>query len=149
MLGINCRYDGSSALNKELIEFLNSKNLNPIPICPEQLGGLPTPRKRCEIAGDGFGVLSGKDKVYAEDGEDVTAYFIKGAEEALKIARIANVRIAILRSLSPSCGVDKIYDGTFTGKVKNGCGVTATILKMDGIEILSEKELERLQVKFE
>jgi uncharacterized protein YbbK (DUF523 family) len=141
LLGINCRYDGSSAFSAKIVEFLKKKKLNPIPVCPEQLGGLPTPRKRCEIA-DGFAVLRGESKVYTKDGEDLTSFFLRGAEETLKIAEIVNARKAILKLLSPSCGAGKIYDGTFLSREKNGYGVTAALLKLRGIEVLSENLID-------
>jgi uncharacterized protein YbbK (DUF523 family) len=141
LLGINCRCDGSSSFNKKIFEFLKKNALNPIPICPEQLGGLPTPRKKSEINGDGFSVLKGLGKVYTEDGNDVTSFFIKGANEALKIAKTLKVNIAILKSLSPSCGVGEIYDGTFSKKIKEGYGVTSALLLLNDIEIFNENSI--------
>ena len=140
LLGIRCRYDGGSKLSRDVLEFLK-KGFTPIPVCPEQLGGCPTPRKKCEIAGDGFGVLRGEDRVYAEDGEDMTEYYVKGAEETLKIAKLVNAKLAIMKSLSPSCGAGEIYDGTFSGKTKSGWGVTAALLKMNGIEVVNERDV--------
>ncbi len=145
LLGIRCRYNGGSKFNRDVIDFLKRKGFTPIPVCPEQLGGRPTPRKKCEIAdGDGFGVLKGKSKVYTEDGEDITKDFIKGAEETLKIARLVDAKLAIMKSLSPSCGTGEIYDGTFSGKIIEGWGVTAALLKMNGIDVVSEKDIAKL-----
>ncbi len=143
LLGINCKYDGSSSFNSKVVEFLKKRNLNPIPVCPEQLGGLPTPRKKCEIKDDGFLVLKGMSKIYTKEGEDMTSFFIKGAEETLKIAKIVNAKIAILKSFSPSCGPGKIYNGTFSNKPKSGYGVTAALLKLNGIELLDENTINK------
>lgn len=136
LLGVNCRYDGKNSINRTVFEFIKKEDLNPIPVCPEQLAGLPTPRKRCEIEGDGFGVLDRVSRVISEDGEDVTEFFIKGAREALKIAEITSSKIALLKSKSPSCGAGRIYDGTFTGSFRRGYGVTAALLKKNEIEVI-------------
>jgi uncharacterized protein YbbK (DUF523 family) len=136
LLGINCRYDGGNSKNQKVFEFLEKNDLNPIPLCPEQLAGLPTPRVKCEIAGDGFDVLRGVCEVYSKDGRVFTPSFVKGAEETLKIAKIVRARMALLKSLSPSCGAGKIYDGSFSGRIRNGFGVTAALLKLNGIEII-------------
>ena len=101
-------------------------------ICPEQLGGLTTPRKPSEI---------NKDKVINEIGEDVTLNFEKGAKEVLKIAKIYNVNKAILKEGSPSCGVNKIYDGTFSGNKINGMGICASLLKENNIKVISSEDL--------
>jgi uncharacterized protein YbbK (DUF523 family) len=145
LLGIRCRYDGGSKFSKDVIEFLKRKGFTPIPVCPEQLGGCSTPRKKCEIAGDGFGVLKGESRVYAEDGEDMTEYFVKGAKETLRIAKLVDAKMAIMKSLSPSCGAGKIYDGSFSGKIKEGWGVTAALLKINGIKVVSERDIASLE----
>jgi uncharacterized protein YbbK (DUF523 family) len=136
LMGINCRYDGKNSINRDAFEFIDKENLNPVPVCPEQLAGLPTPRKRCEIEGDGFEVLEGKSKVISEDGKDMSEFFIKGAKEVLKIAKITGSKIALLKSRSPSCGAGNIYDGTFTGNIRKGYGVTAALLRKNGIEVI-------------
>jgi len=139
LIGVKCRYDGSDALNDWVIELSNRFKL--IPVCPEQLGGLPTPRKCCEIVGgDGFDVLKGNARVLSEDGIDLTERFLRGAYETLRIAKTLNVERAILKDLSPSCGVECIYDGTFSGKVRRGVGVTTALLIMNGIEVGSVKK---------
>lgn len=104
-----------------------------IPICPEQLSGLTTPRDPSEIK-DG--------EVVTNNGKDVTDEFKKGAEETLKIAKLFNAKEAILKQRSPSCGCGQIYDGTFSGKIIKGDGVTADFLKKNGIKVISEEELE-------
>ena len=126
LLGVNCRYDGGNNHSDKIDEFL--KDYEIIPICPEIMGGLPTPR----IASERL-----KDKVITKDGRDVTKQYIKGAEECLFLAKKYNVKKALLKLRSPSCGNEKIYDGTFTHTVIDGDGVTAELLKNNGIEIIS------------
>lgn len=138
LLGFNCRYNGGNNIDKDLVEFLKDKEY--IIACPEQLGGLPTPRSSCEIvAGEGKDVLDGKCKIIDKQGEDVTIPFIKGAEETLKIAKLYNINMAILKKRSPSCGSINIYDGSFDGKIKKGSGVTAELLRKNNILVLNEE----------
>jgi len=111
-----------------------------IPLCPEQLGGLPTPGEPQEIVGGtGEDVLRGKANVITASGRDVTKNFLRGAKETLRITKSLGVKEAVLKSCSPSCGCGKIYDGTFSGKLKDGNGVTAALLKEHGIRIKNEK----------
>lgn len=143
LLGINCRYDGSAKSNKALMELAADGKV--IPICPEQLGGCPTPRNRCEIAGGtGKDVLAGRCSVKSEAGTDMTESFINGARETLKLAKACKVERAILKSRSPSCGFGKIYDGSFSGRLIDGNGVTAELLNQNGIELFSEETIEEL-----
>jgi len=130
LLGINCKYSGDNNLNNKIIEYLKDKEV--IPICPEQLGGLKTPRIASEIVGD---------KVINREGQDVTKEYKKGAEESLYIAKLLGVKKALLKESSPSCGSNTIYDGTFTGNKINGIGITAKLLKENGIEVISENEV--------
>ena len=141
LLGIKCAWDGKDRhRNKKVIELSKKEVL--IPICPEQLGGLPTPRIPSEIQGcSGEKVLDGKCKIKNKSGEDVTKQFIKGAEEALKIAKLFNIKEFIAKSKSPSCGYGRTYDGTFSGKLINGNGITIALLKRNGIKIISEEDL--------
>ncbi len=140
LLGVNCRYDGNSCKNEKVLEYIKDKNI--IPICPEQLGGLATPRMPVEIAeGDGSTVLEGNGKVVNKEGEDVSEAFLKGAYETLKIAKLFNCKEAILKAKSPSCGSKKIYDGTFNGVLKKGKGITAALLEKEGIKVKSEENL--------
>ncbi|WP_373599588.1 DUF523 domain-containing protein [Paraclostridium bifermentans] len=132
LLGINCKYDGDNNYHESVKDYLKDKQF--VVICPEQLGGLPTPRIPSEIT---------KDKVMNKEGIDVTNNFIKGANESLKIAKLYGCKEAILKEGSPSCGSNKIYDGTFTGIKIYGMGITASLLKKEGIRIMSEKELEK------
>ncbi len=132
LLGIGCRYDGSHSRVEEIIR--KAQEMQFIPICPEQLGGLPTPRASSKIAaGDGKGVLAGHARVIDSLGEDVTGAFIKGARETLKLARITGAKKAILKNKSPSCGLNTPYCETDTGY---GLGVTAAILLDAGIEVV-------------
>ena len=130
LLGIPCRYDGKSKPDKKVLKLLWKEML--IPICPEQLGGMTTPRQAAEQKGR---------KVVNYAGEDVTKYFQKGAEEVLKVANIFGVKKAILKQRSPSCGNGQIYDGTFSKKIIKGDGFTTRLLKKNGIKVLSEEDL--------
>lgn len=130
LLGIKCRYDGKDNLNERVIELAKREKL--IPVCPEQLGGLPTPREPAEIQGN---------RVVTYSGKDVTEYFERGAKKVLKIAKLLGIKEAILKQKSPSCGSGKIYDGTFSGRIIEGDGITARLLKKNGIRVISEEEL--------
>jgi uncharacterized protein YbbK (DUF523 family) len=137
LLGKHCRYDGSHKLNDAVVALAERQKL--IPVCPEELGGLPIPRPPSEITGgDGAGVLAGKARVVTKQGEDVTPCFLKGANEVLKIAQAHNINKAILKTRSPSCGCGEIYDGTFSGKMRAGDGVTTALLKKHGVEVVGE-----------
>lgn len=141
LLGIKCTWDNRHNINDKAIETLKSEIL--IPVCPEQLGGLKTPRARQEIQGGmGKDVLDKKSRVINENGEDVTEQFIKGAVETLKIAKLLQVKEFIGKSNSPSCGCGRIYDGTFSGKLISGDGVTTELLKRNGIKIIRYEEKE-------
>lgn len=140
LLGLNVRYDGGSARQELLYRFARSGAF--IPICPEQLGGLTTPRVPAEIqGGSGRDVIGGAARVSGSDGTDVTLPFVKGAREALQIARILPVTGAILKERSPSCGVNQIYDGTFQSGLQVGEGVLAYLLKQIPIPVYSEEEV--------
>lgn len=127
LLGINCRYDGSGFLNSELKTLLDSHCV--IPICPEIYGGLSTPRPQAEIS---------NGKVLSISGEDVTDKFYKGAEETLKLAKLFGCKLAILKERSPSCGCGTIYDGSFSGTLVSGNGITAELLMRNGIKVIGE-----------
>ena len=135
LLGVNCRYDGGNSLDESLIRQL--KNSHVVPVCPEQLGGLPTPRVAAEISGgDGFDVLSGLAKVVNIEDEDVSAQFIKGAKETLEIARLIGAKRAYLKEKSPSCGVNLIKR---EGLEKSGSGVLAALFSKEGIEVFASQ----------
>lgn len=141
LLGINCRYDGSNNKVKPLIDFLNMKDEVLIPICPEQLGGLKTPRNPAEII---------HEKVMDCEGNEVTKQFEQGRDETLKIASFYKDQIkgCILKDGSPSCGVYKIYDGTFSNKKIDGMGLTARQLKSKGYKIYSEEDLLKIKEEY-
>lgn len=130
LLGTACRYDGKAKANEKVVGLLKKETL--IPVCPEQLGGMTTPRLPSEIRGD---------RVVNEAGEDVTACYQKGAEEALKLAKLYGCSLALLKERSPSCGCGQIYDGTFSKNLTEGDGITAGLLKKNGIRVIGESDL--------
>ena len=129
LLGVPCRYDGTGFADERVLALVKKYHL--IPICPEQLGGLPTPRPPAERH---------DTRVLTRDERDCTAAFARGAEETLRLAKLFSCRIAILKANSPSCGSGQIYDGCFCGRLIPGDGMTAALLKKDGVTILSEKD---------
>lgn len=142
LCGINCKYNGENNLNDNVVKLV--KEGNAVLICPEQLGGLPTPRKPCEIVnGTGKDVLDGTSKVISCDGIDFTQAYIKGANEALKIAKLLNCKKAILKYKSPSCGLGNIYDGNFNKNLISGNGVTAELFLRNNIEVYTEKDINK------
>ncbi|MCC0782058.1 DUF523 domain-containing protein [Clostridioides sp. ES-S-0108-01] len=130
LIGINCKYSGDNNENEKVKEYLKDKEFTLV--CPEQLGGLSTPRPPAEIV-DG--------KVITKDNKDVTENFVRGAKETLKIANLYVCSEAILKEGSPSCGCNLIYDGSFSGKKIPGKGITARLLEEEGIKVKSEKDL--------
>lgn len=130
LLGINCTYSNKNNYNENIIKLLHDKNINLIPICPEQLGGLSTPREPAEIS---------KNKIYNKKNIDVTKQFSKGANEALKIGKLYKCKNAILKERSPSCGSSFIYDGTFTHTTLKGKGITTKLFEKNEIKIFSEE----------
>jgi uncharacterized protein YbbK (DUF523 family) len=134
LLGMRCRYDGGHAYCPEVFDGLWRSHF--APVCPEQLGGLPTPRPPAQIErGDGRDVLQGLARVINQRGEDVTSSFLKGAQETLSIARLLKARKAILKDHSPSCGCRTIHR---EGELFRGVGVTAALLWENGLEVVSE-----------
>ncbi len=135
LLGVRCRYDGGHSRDDIAIKHHETNEL--IPVCPEELGGLPTPRPPVEIVGgDGSDVLDGTAKVLTADGTDVTEAFLQGARHALKTAQLHGVTHVVLKARSPSCGCGDIYDGSFSGTLVSGDGVTAALLKRHGIFVI-------------
>lgn len=130
LAGVNCKYNGGNNLHPEILKLLHSGQA--VLVCPEQMGGLSTPRLSCEIQGD---------IVLNSAGEDVTGHFQKAAQECLRLVELYGIKKAILKERSPSCGVHSIYDGSFSGKKINGSGFTCRLLKAHGIEVISEEEL--------
>ena len=133
LLGVPCRYDGASKRCPEIEELLNRHTC--IPVCPEQLGGLSTPRPPAERRGEG---------VYTVDGADVTAEFQRGAAAALDLARLYGCEAAVLKERSPSCGRGVIHDGTFSSGLTAGDGVTAALLESEGIPVYGESRIGEL-----
>ncbi|MCM0650603.1 DUF523 domain-containing protein [Clostridium swellfunianum] len=143
LCGINTRYDGKSNFNDKVSELL--KQGKAVLVCPEQLGGLSTPRPAHEITGGtGAEVLEGCAKVVSANGDDGTCYFIKGAEETLEIAKQVDAKIAILKAKSPSCGCGNIYNGAFSKSLIEGNGVTAELLIRNGIKVYTEQEIDNI-----
>lgn len=133
LLGAACRYDGQSK-EYPLVAALARKH-ELVPVCPEQLGGLPTPRPPAERRGE---------RVVTAENADVTAAYRRGAEETLRLCRILGCRAAILKERSPSCGSGEIYDGAFRGRLVPGRGVTAELLEQNGIPVYGESRAAEL-----
>lgn len=131
LLGVNCKYDGGNNLNEKVLKYLEDKEV--IPVCPEIMGGLSTPRPPSEITGN---------EVMNNQNQNVTKEYTKGAEETLKLAKLFNVKKALLKAKSPSCGNGRIYDGTFSRTLTSGDGITVRLLKENGIEVISEIDLD-------
>lgn len=135
LLGVNCRYNAEpKALPDDLLSRLLERH-TVVPVCPEQLGGLTTPREPSERQGT---------RVVMRSGRDVTAAYARGAQEALRLARQFGCTAAVLKERSPSCGHGEIYDGTFTGTRTSGDGVTAALLLENGIAVYGESEIDQL-----
>ena len=133
LLGMCCRYDGRSRPDPNVLALIKTHDL--IPVCPEQAGGLKTPRPPAEIK---------NGRVITSEGEDVTENYRKGAEVAQKLAELYDCRIAVMKERSPSCSPDLVYDGSFTKTLVPGPGVTAALLKENGITVLGESEIKKL-----
>lgn len=140
LCGVNCRYDGKNSANERCLKLFREGKA--VLVCPEQLGGLPTPRNPVELNASAEKVINGEGKAVNTEGEDVTEQFIKGAYETLKIANELGANKAILKEGSPSCGYNRVYDGTFSGNKVKGKGITAYLLEKEGITVFSDEELE-------
>ena len=141
LLGICTRYDGQHKINQRVIDYIKNHKLIPIPVCPEQLGGLSTPRPKCWFTkGDGNKVLANAGCLHNELGDDVTPYFLRGARETLKVAQRHNAKTAILQQRSPSCGYGTIY---LNKEPIGGHGVTAALLDNNGLTIISDDEISK------
>lgn len=138
LLGVNCRYNGEGGKLEALKELMDLAEL--VPVCPEILGGLPTPRPPAERRGD---------RVINRDGEDVTAAYVRGAGEVAHLAELYQARRALLKERSPSCGAGEIYDGCFRHRRIPGDGVAAALLKQRGLEIYGESRVQELIEKLE
>lgn len=133
LLGCRCRYDGASKTHPLVDQLAAHHTL--VPVCPEQLGGLATPRPPAERRGA---------LVVTREGGDVTEQYRRGAEEALKLCRALGCQAAVLKARSPSCGHGAIYDGTFSGTLVPGDGVTAELLAAQDIPVYGESQIEKL-----
>lgn len=145
LLGQPVRYDGRASGHPDLLQRWQAEG-RVVPLCPEVAGGLPTPRAPAQIpGGQGLAVLQGQAQVLTVEGEDVSETFLSGARQALALVRRHGIRVAVLKSGSPSCGNRLIYDGSFSGVKVPGEGVTTAILRREGIQVFSELELEEAQ----
>lgn len=133
LLGDNCKYNGSNNKNESVLALADKHTL--IPICPECFAGLPIPRVPSEIK---------NGRVYSKDGRDITEEFRDGAQKALYVAEEKCCQFAILKERSPSCGFGKIYDGSFSGKIIDGNGITAQLFYEHGIQIYGESKIDKL-----
>ncbi|MFD7991278.1 DUF523 domain-containing protein [Streptomyces mexicanus] len=132
--GVPCRFDGRHKLSPELADTVSGRRV--VSFCPEVAGGLPTPRRPAElVGGDGHDVLDGTARVVEDTGRDVTEEFVAGAHRALAAARAAGCAEAVLMPRSPSCGRGAVHDGSFTGELVAGDGVTAALLERNGITV--------------
>ena len=133
LLGENCKYSGGNNLCPRLLDWLKREGHQAVPVCPETLGGLPTPRTPAEIVN---GVVT------ARDGRNVDAEFRRGAALALDAARREGTQMAVLQPRSPSCGARQVYDGTFSGRRIDGKGVFAGLLAESGFRVLEPEDLQ-------
>lgn len=138
LLGENCKYNGGNNKCEEIIKLGEKYTL--IPICPECFAGLKIPRLPSEIK---------NGRVYSKEGKDLTEEFNDGAEKALYVAQESGCQVAILKERSPSCGFGKIYDGTFSGNLVEGNGIAAQLLYDNGITIIGESQLKKLDMILE
>jgi uncharacterized protein YbbK (DUF523 family) len=139
LLGIPCRYDGGNKLSEHLIRMLADAAVIPVPVCPEQLAGFPTPRPPlCFAAGDGDAVCTGGGRVVNCNGVDVSGAMLAGAKAALTVARLAGARLAVFKERSPSCGIAEVYRGN---GVVPGTGVTTALFRRQGIVVRDSRDL--------
>ena len=140
LLGLCTRLDGGHNLRRPVLALAEHFCL--VPVCPEQLGGLSTPRRPAEIQeGAGAEVVLGAARVATPEGEDVTGAFLRGALAAGEVARLTGATKAVLKARSPSCGVGQTYDGSFTRHLRPGSGVTAHVLAESGLELWTEEDV--------
>lgn len=145
LCGVNCKYSGNNNLNEKCMKlFQEGKALL---VCPEQLGGLCTPRNPAELDSSVKEVVEGDGKVIDNEGNDVTKQFLDGAYETLRIAKTAGIKKAILKEGSPSCGCNFVYDGAFSGNKIEGKGITAYVLEQEGIAVISDEDLDESDSK--
>lgn len=139
LLGLPTRYDGKTKCSQTVIDYLQREDLVPIPVCPEQLAGMTTPRDRTFfVSGDGYDVLADNGQVISEKGQPMNDVFCRGAKLVLQIARLSNCRQVLFKERSPSCGVHEIYRGD---ERVQGVGVTTALLINAGLDVISEEDL--------
>jgi uncharacterized protein YbbK (DUF523 family) len=131
-MGVHCRYDGGGKLDPAVERLMEDNIL--IPVCPELLGGLPTPRESAERRGE---------RIVTRDGADVTRQYLRGAAETLRLAQLYGCTAAVLKERSPSCGTGRIHDGTFSGAMTDGDGTAAELLRRNGIRVVGESQIEK------
>jgi uncharacterized protein YbbK (DUF523 family) len=140
LAGRACRFDGSANPDDEVARLVAEGRA--VLVCPEVDGGLGTPRPAAEIVGgSGKDVIEGTARVITNTGQDVTDAFLRGAQRALKMAQRTGATTAILKARSPSCGAGAVYDGSFSRTMQPGDGVTAALLRSNGIEVSSDEEI--------
>ena len=145
LLGLDCRYNGLCKKNSSVLNFLQEGHYTIIPICPEQLAGLPTPRPTTQFAsGNGATILSGEGQLLSANRVRMNETFIKGANQVLAIARMNHCNLAIMKERSPSCGVHQI---SLNDQIVSGSGVTTALLKQNRISVFNEDEIESIQAQ--
>lgn len=141
LAGVPCTYAAEAKTRHWALALMTEGRA--VAVCPEVAGGLPVPRPEAEIrGGDGSDVLDGGARVVSVDGEDVTESYLRGAEVAIAAARRSGARLAVLKARSPSCGCGAIYDGTFKDRTVDGDGVTTAALKREGLDVLTDEDVE-------
>jgi uncharacterized protein YbbK (DUF523 family) len=141
LAGVACTHEAQPKTRESVLRLVNQGRATLV--CPEVAGGLPIPRPAAEIVGgDGADVLAGRARVISENGEDVTENYLSGARKAAEAARVVGAHLAILKARSPSCGCGAIHSGTFDGELRAGDGVTAAMLKQEGLEVVSDETVE-------
>ncbi|HQP91880.1 MAG TPA: DUF523 domain-containing protein [Candidatus Omnitrophota bacterium] len=142
LAGVNCTYNGKNKLNPYLKRLFDERSA--VLFCPEKLGGFDVPHPPSEILfGDGMDVLKGNAVVVSRTGKNVTVLFMEGAKRSMRLAKKLGIKKAVMKARSPSCGCGMIYDGLFKGRLKKGFGVTAALLKKNGIEVITDEEYLR------
>lgn len=139
LAGCECRFDGSASTDDRVARLVAEGRA--VLVCPEEDGGLGTPRPPAEIVGgDGRAVIEGRARVVTRDGTDVTAAYVAGARRALDAARASGAAMAVLKARSPSCGKGAVYDGSFSRSLRTGDGVTTALLEANGIQVIGDEE---------
>ena len=141
LAGVACTYAAEAKTRRWAVDLVASGRA--VLVCPEVAGGLPIPRPEAEIhGGEGADVIEGRARVVSVDGEDVTENYLRGAQIAVDAARRSGATTAILKARSPSCGCGRIYDGSFGGTLRDGDGVAAAALKREGLDVLTDEDIQ-------